>query len=53
MVSAAGVTVWSSQLSNSGGLCATRTNIGCHLAAVYSKSSNGGNRYNRPLGTSS
>jgi hypothetical protein len=33
---------WSTQMSDSGGLCPTRTNNGCHLAAVYSKSTDGG-----------
>src|SRR6266496_1234245 len=33
---------WSTQLSDTGGLCATRTNTGCHAAAVYSKSTDGG-----------
>jgi len=33
---------WSSQMSNGGGLCPTRTNTGCHLEAMYSKSTDGG-----------
>jgi hypothetical protein len=39
---------WSTQMSNSGGLCPTRTNTGCHLAAVYSKSSDGGFTWSAP-----
>ena len=33
---------WSTLMSDSGGLCPTRTNTGCHAAAVYSKSTDGG-----------
>ena len=33
---------WSTQMSDAGGLCSARTNDGCHLAAVYSKSTDGG-----------
>ncbi len=34
---------WSTQVKNTdGSLCATRTNTGCHAAAVYSKSTDGG-----------
>lgn len=41
---------WSSQTSDStGGLCPTRTNNGCHLAAVYSKSTNGGATWSAPV----
>jgi hypothetical protein len=39
---------WSTQMSNSGGLCTSRTNNGCHLAAVYSKSTNGGTTWSAP-----
>jgi hypothetical protein len=39
---------WSTQMSNSGGLCATRTNTNCHLAAVYSKSTDGGATWSAP-----
>jgi hypothetical protein len=33
---------WSSQQSNSGGLCPTRTNTGCHVTAMFAKSTDGG-----------
>ncbi|HEY2077069.1 MAG TPA: sialidase family protein [Streptosporangiaceae bacterium] len=33
---------WSSQQSNSGGLCPTATNSGCHVTAMFSKSTDGG-----------
>jgi hypothetical protein len=40
---------WSSQLDDStGGLCATRTRVGCHSAAVFSTSSNGGASWSDP-----
>ena len=39
---------WSTQLSDTGGLCPTRTNTGCHLAAVYSKSTDGGATWSSP-----
>jgi hypothetical protein len=40
---------WTTQTSNStGGLCPTRTNNGCHLAAVYSKSTDGGATWSAP-----
>jgi hypothetical protein len=40
---------WSSQLDDStGGLCATRTRLGCHSAAVFSTSSNGGASWSDP-----
>ncbi len=39
---------WSTQMSNSGGLCPARTNTNCHLAAVYSKSTNGGTTWSAP-----
>jgi hypothetical protein len=41
---------WSTQTSDStGGLCPTRTNNGCHLAAVYSKSVDGGTTWSAPV----
>jgi hypothetical protein len=40
---------WSTQVSDSGGLCPTRTNNGCHLAAVYSKSTDGGTTWSAPV----
>jgi hypothetical protein len=41
---------WSTQTSDStGGLCPTRTNNGCHLAAVYSKSTDGGTTWSAPV----
>jgi hypothetical protein len=39
---------WSSQMSDSGGLCPSRTNTGCHAAAVYSKSTDGGAHWSAP-----
>jgi hypothetical protein len=36
-------------MSDGGGLCPTRTNNGCHLAAVYSKSTDGGATWSAPL----
>jgi len=39
---------WSSQMSNAGGLCATRTNTNCHVSAQYSKSTNGGATWSAP-----
>ena len=39
---------WSSQMSDSGGLCPSRTNTGCHSAAVYSKSTDGGAHWSAP-----
>lgn len=40
---------WSTQLSDStGGLCPTRVNVGCHSAAVFSKSTNGGATWSTP-----
>jgi hypothetical protein len=40
---------WSTQLADAtGGLCATRTSIGCHSAAVYSKSTDGGATWSTP-----
>jgi hypothetical protein len=41
---------WSSQTNDStGGLCPTRTNTGCHLAALYSKSIDGGATWSAPV----
>jgi hypothetical protein len=41
---------WSTQTSDTtGGLCPTRTNNGCHLAAVYSKSTDGGTTWSAPV----
>ena len=40
---------WSTQMSDSGGLCPTRTNNGCHLTAVYSKSTDGGTTWSAPV----
>jgi hypothetical protein len=40
---------WSTQMSDSGGLCPTRTNAACHLAAVYSKSTDGGATWSAPV----
>ena len=39
---------WSSMMSNSGGLCPTRTNTGCHAASLYSKSTDGGATWSAP-----
>ncbi len=39
---------WSSQLSDSGGLCPTSTNVGCHSAALYSKSTDGAATWSVP-----
>ncbi len=39
---------WSTLLSNTGGLCPTPTNSGCHSAAVYSKSTDGGATWSAP-----
>jgi hypothetical protein len=40
---------WSTQVKNSdGSLCATRTNTGCHVSAVYSKSTDGGGNWSAP-----
>jgi hypothetical protein len=40
---------WSTQLDESnGGLCATSRNIGCHAAAVYSTSTDGGASWSDP-----
>lgn len=39
---------WSTQMSDSGGLCPSGTNNGCHLAAVFSKSTDGGITWSAP-----
>ncbi len=39
---------WSTLLSDSGGLCSTQTNTGCHSAAVYSKSTDGAATWSAP-----
>jgi hypothetical protein len=40
---------WSTQVKNSdGSLCVARTNTGCHVAAVSSKSTNGGATWSAP-----
>lgn len=40
---------WSTQMSDGGGLCPANTNNGCHLSAVYSKSSDGGATWSAPV----
>lgn len=40
---------WDSLLSNAnGGLCPARTNVGCHAASLYSKSTDGGATWSAP-----
>jgi hypothetical protein len=39
---------WSSLMSDSGGLCSSYTNSGCHAAVLYNKSSNGGSTWSTP-----
>jgi hypothetical protein len=39
---------WSSQQSDSGGLCPARTNTGCHVTALFSKSTDGGATWSAP-----
>jgi hypothetical protein len=39
---------WSSQMRDAGGLCPSGTNAGCHAAALYSKSTDGGATWNTP-----
>ena len=39
---------WSTLMSNSGGLCPTRTNTNCHSSTVYSKSTDGGATWSAP-----
>ncbi len=40
---------WSSQMSDSGGLCPSSTNNGCHAAALFSKSTDGGAIWSAPV----
>jgi hypothetical protein len=40
---------WTSLMSDVGGLCPTETNTGCHEAAVYSKSTDGGATWSAPV----
>ncbi len=40
---------WTGLMSDSGGLCPSRTNSGCHSAALYSKSTDGGNTWSAPV----
>ena len=40
---------WTSLMSDSGGLCPTRTNDGCHATTVYSKSTDGGAAWSTPV----
>ena len=40
---------WTTLMSDSGGLCPTRTNNGCHAVTVYSKSVNGGATWSAPV----
>jgi hypothetical protein len=40
---------WTSLMRDSGGLCPTRTNTGCHASTVYSKSTDGGATWSSPL----
>ncbi len=39
---------WSTLMSDGGGLCSSSTNNGCHSAAVYSKSTDGGATWSAP-----
>jgi hypothetical protein len=39
---------WSSQQADSGGLCPSQTNAGCHAAALYSRSTDGGATWSTP-----
>ena len=40
---------WTTLMSNSGGLCPTRTNNGCHAVTVYSKSTDGAATWGAPV----
>jgi hypothetical protein len=40
---------WSSLMKDNGSLCPTRTNNGCHAAAVYSKSTDGSATWSTPV----
>jgi hypothetical protein len=39
---------WDSMMSDAGGLCPGRTNVGCHAASLYSKSTDGGATWSAP-----
>jgi len=39
---------WDSMMSDTGGLCPERTNVGCHAASLYSKSTDGGATWSAP-----
>jgi hypothetical protein len=42
--------IWSSLMSDAtGALCPTRTNSGCHAAVIYSKSTDGGGTWSKPV----
>ncbi len=40
---------WTTLLSDSGGLCPTQTNTGCHAVTVYSKSTDGAATWSAPV----
>ncbi len=40
---------WTTLMSDSGGLCPTRTNTGCHAVTVYSKSTDGSATWSAPV----
>lgn len=40
---------WTTLMSDSGGLCPTRTNNGCHAVTVYSKSTDGAATWSAPV----
>ena len=40
---------WTTLMRDSGGLCPTRTNNGCHAVTVYSKSTDGGATWSAPV----
>jgi hypothetical protein len=40
--------VWDSMMSDAGGLCPARTNVGCHATSLYSKSTDGGATWSAP-----
>ncbi len=40
---------WTTLMSDSGGLCPTQTNNGCHATTVYGKSTNGGATWSAPV----
>jgi hypothetical protein len=39
---------WSTQMSDAGGLCPSQTNTGCHVSAVFSKSTDSGATWSVP-----